>query len=302
MPVFSRGTGLGNRLFNWARAQVYAEKFGLELISPIWFSPRFRQVFEGGSIHDTNFDLFVNGKEDHRHYIGALLKIFGEVIPEPIMLSEQPNLLHKKFGLIQFYGVGGDYHSFTPLAGEQRFLRERLTSIVRQKWRNLILSYDGYASTAIGVHIRYGRGFREAEKKEDFFLKGTIKTPSTWFVDTLKTIRDKVGFDVPVLLVSDGEINELEPILNLSNVRLVRPACPISDLLLLSHTRLLVGSGGSSFSAWASYLGGIPTFVHPGQCLSWFGLPKSPSGHVCTFDPANPDGDLFGNVGAIFKE
>ncbi|GBE45037.1 hypothetical protein BMS3Bbin11_00116 [bacterium BMS3Bbin11] len=302
MPVFARGTGLGNRLFNWARAQVYAEKFGIEFISPIWFSLRFHQVLEAGSIHDTNFGLFASGKNEHGHYMGVLLKIFGEVIPEPIMLSEQPKLLHKKFGLIQFSGVGGDYHSFIPIAGEQKFLCAKLTSIVRPKWKNVISNYDEYASTAIGVHIRYGRGFREAEKKEDIFLKGTIKTPSTWFVDTLKTIRDKAGFDVPVLLVSDGALSELAPILKLRNIKLVRPACPISDLLLLSRTRLIVGSGGSSFSAWASYLGEIPTFVHPGQCLSWFGLPKSPSGHVCTFDPANPDGDIFGDVGAIFKE
>ena len=107
---------------------------------------------------------------------------------------------------------------------------------------------------------------------QDYFTKGAIRTPLTWFVRSLQHVRDVAGASVPAVVVSDGTEEQLRPILQLPNVRFARPGCAISDLLTLASAKVLIGSGGSSFSAWASFLSGAATVTHAGQSLQWFKL------------------------------
>jgi hypothetical protein len=107
-------------------------------------------------------------------------------------------------------------------------------------------------------------------------------------VAALKAVREVVGFNAPALVVSDGTPGDLRQLLAIDGVSLVRPGCAISDLLTLAKARVLIGSGGSSFSAWASFLGGMPTISHPGQSLNWFRLAVDKGAYVGEFDPAAP--------------
>jgi hypothetical protein len=79
----------------------------------------------------------------------------------------------------------------------------------------------------------------------------------------------------------------------LENVRLHRPGCAASDLLVLSQTKVLLGSGGSSFSAWASFFGEIPTVTIPGQSLTWFKLQHKNGSFVGEFDPGHPNSSFL---------
>lgn len=45
--VFERGFGLGNRLFPWARARIFASANGVPMLAPRWVSPRIRPLFRG---------------------------------------------------------------------------------------------------------------------------------------------------------------------------------------------------------------------------------------------------------------
>ncbi len=61
----------------------------------------------------------------------------------------------------------------------------------------------------------------------------------------------------------------------------------IGDMLLLSRAEVFLASG-SSFSAWASFLGQMPTLTHPGLGLTrLFGL-RTQGAFLGEFDPANP--------------
>jgi hypothetical protein len=48
---------------------------------------------------------------------------------------------------------------------------------------------------------------------------------------------------------------------------------------------VLIGSGGSSFSAWASFLSRAATISHTGQSLQWFKLDGSGDQSVTELDP-----------------
>ena len=97
--------------------------------------------------------------------------------------------------------------------------------------------------------------------------------------------------------MSDGQPHELRELLDEPGVELVTPASPISDMLLLSRAEVLIGSGGSSFSAWASFLGGMPTVSHPGQSLRWFLKTINPTQFVGELDPGAPTPEFLAAIG-----
>ena len=47
--VFQRGFGLGNRLFPWARARVFASANEIPMLAPRWVSPRIMPLFRKGA-------------------------------------------------------------------------------------------------------------------------------------------------------------------------------------------------------------------------------------------------------------
>jgi len=66
-------------------------------------------------------------------------------------------------------------------------------------------------------------------------------------------------------LFTDGSREEVAEILNVDNVHLHRRGTAIADLWTLAQARLLFASGFSTFSMWASFLGGMPTIYAPGK-------------------------------------
>ena len=44
---FPRGTGLGNRLFYWARARVFCRQHGLQMVAPRWWRPALGDLLRG---------------------------------------------------------------------------------------------------------------------------------------------------------------------------------------------------------------------------------------------------------------
>ena len=73
-------------------------------------------------------------------------------------------------------------------------------------------------------------------------------------------------------VVSDGRDHELAELLNEPNVSRVDRGCAAADLWALSQARVILGSGGSTFTGWGSFLGGAPLALVPGQSLEWLGF------------------------------
>lgn len=94
------------------------------------------------------------------------------------------------------------------------------------------------------------------------------------------------------MVVTDGSPNDLREVLEQGSITLLRPGCAPSDLYTLSRSRVLIGSGGSSFSAWASFFAQCPTVTIPGHSLAWFKLDHGASIYVGDFDPRSPP-ELF---------
>lgn len=149
------------------------------------------------------------------------------------------------------YFVG--LQEFRPLVKE--LFDEMLNPHIREKANNA-------ASASIGAHIRMG-DFRKLQSHEDFSRVGSVRTPLHYFVETVNKVREINGAAIPVSIFSDGKYKELKPILELKNTSLVEGNPDIVDMMLLSKSKLILTSAGSTFGYWAGFLSDAPIILHP---------------------------------------
>jgi hypothetical protein len=160
----------------------------------------------------------------------------------------------------------GERDHFKQLTGWDVVLLQELRAMTRQHW---LLRADEVDTVPIAIHVRRG-DFVEPAREEDFVLRGAIRTPLDWFIRCLTAVRSLCNCPVPALVVSDAPDEALRNLLQLDYVTRVDTGSAIGDLLVLSKAKLLIASGGSSFSAWAAFLGQMPAVAYPGQSLTWF--------------------------------
>jgi len=273
---FARGTGLGNRLFPWARAIVFARNNNTSIIWPYWFHFRKASFLKGGIDYRTSLGkilLYKNFKNN-----GSYLSYYKKAL----------TVLSNKKEINWFSGDGAffsDLHDFQPL------IKEELFKIAHPK---VLSDLKEVEVPKIILNIRRGKDFSDAKVPEDFINKGGLRTPLSWFFLSLSQIREHAGQDIPALIISDGNSSDLAEILSLPGVSLAKTKTAIADLLLLSKAKIILGSGGSSFTAWGSFLSKATTLTIPGQSLQWFNISNNQTNHlVTTYDPNAPNSDLL---------
>lgn len=180
----------------------------------------------------------------------------------------------------------GDSRHFLDLQGAHREILAALRDMTQP---DILHEVDHLALPPIALNIRRARDFKEARSPADFVSKGGLRTPLDWFAACLQSIRRRAGYPVGAFVISDGEDQDLGPVLGLPEVRRIRTSTAIADLLLLSRARVILGSGGSSFSAWGAFLSQAAIFTIPGQSMTWFSLEQASRGPVGVFDPDSPD-------------
>jgi len=256
------------------------------MLASAWVQPRLGPLLRGGinlpAYHRQIllWGLFRALPGDVRGLKKIYLEATTQPLPEPEDLVSLPKDLPRE-GRFVFYGDNGFFH---PLLGYETFLLKQLREITLPVWLHQV---DRVQSVPIGINVRLAKDFPAATPKDLLCPTGPVRTPIAWFVQALKAVRSEAGFPVKAYVVSDGSESDLQELLALGNIAFLRPGCAISDLLVLSKSRILLASGGSSFSAWASFLGRMPTISFPGQSLAWFRLGKSKP-YVGEFDPGKP--------------
>lgn len=301
--VFDRGAGLGTRLFPWARCVIFAHANNIPMLAPQWVQPRVGPLVRGGiDLRAYHRQILLMGLFQHppgtvRRFQKLYALLTSARMEEPQCISEAyPGRSAATSGIVTFRGVST---LFECLNGWDRFLLHSLQEITQARWLELT---DGVGSVPIGINVRLGNDFRVARSAQEYKVRGALKTPMGWFVDCLRFVRDTIGYPARALVVSDGTREELQPLLDLGNVEFVRPGCAISDLLILARSQVLLASGGSSFSAWASFLGQMPTISYPGQPMSWFRLLNRHGYHIGEFDVAVPNREFAEQVRAILGD
>jgi hypothetical protein len=237
--IFTRflGSGLGNILFPWARSVVAANKYGLQSIEPTWLNLRLGSIIRKETDLRFYTDLFFNANKNIRGLKKNFILLFFNKITE----QELGQRYIEKNSVVIFAGMQG---FFQPIIHDYRFIYAQLLKMTSLKHLKG-LSYD--FSNSISLHVRLGD-----------FKVGKQTTPIAWFIDVINLVRNNTGLNHKVYIFSDGSDLELAPLLSLNNSERLSFGSSIADLLALSRSNILVGSKGSTFSMWASYLGRMP--------------------------------------------
>jgi len=114
----------------------------------------------------------------------------------------------------------------------------------------------------IGVHVRMG-DFKKLRPGDDFSKLGVVRTPQEYYVNVINQARKLHGSELPVSVFTDGHKHELKLLLSLKNIKVVEGNPDIVDLLLLSKSKIIITSAGSTFSYWAGFLSDVPLIMHP---------------------------------------
>lgn len=230
------GAGLGNILFPWARAIIYAKQNNLERIQTTW--------------RNIKIGTFIRRERDKRMYLD-------------LFTGKDGVGGFKKFSLLNFSNkvkvFSGMESLFETFKDEHIFVRSELLKIINPSY---IKRASEFNRNSIAIHIRMGDfEFLEDEKK---LRTGhwNYRIPFKWYRSIIKKISNESN--LPIYIFSDAGDQELKEILDFENCIRADFGSSISDMLALSNAKVLVSSG-STFSMWASFLGQIPTIWFPGQ-------------------------------------
>lgn len=230
------GAGLGNILFPWATAIVYAKDHNLIRIQTTW--------------QNLKLGTFIRKERDKRMYLD--------------LFSGRDGVSGiKKFLLLNFSSkvkIFSDMDElFEPFKHEHNFVKSELLKIINPYHIN---KANGFDNNSVAIHIRMGDF--ETPKDETILRSGRwgYRLPIKWYKSIIEKIREVSN--IPIYIFSDANNEDLQEILELENCKRVHFGSAISDMLGLSNAKILISSA-STFSMWASFLGQHPTIWFPGQ-------------------------------------
>jgi hypothetical protein len=248
--------GLGNRLLSWGRAVVFSHMYELPLMVRGWskFSvgpwlrnEKSKRLY--GRYFRSNDNL---ANRFYEKIIGS-----GSILDEPSFDIDTAEL--QKYKVIRFNKTPHWVDYFEHIKEFRPLIKKELQNYITP---SLLKDFARHQPPVIGVHVRMG-DFRPLQPGEDFKKVGLVRTPIEYFKDCILEIRKLHGSDLPVTIFSNGRAHELRLLLDMPNTRLVEDNPDIIDLLMLSESRVIIASAGSTFSYWAGFLSDVPLIMHP---------------------------------------
>ncbi|HWK05462.1 MAG TPA: hypothetical protein VNS58_17605 [Puia sp.] len=292
--------GLGNQLFPLVKAATFAKLNDLSLIVTGYNQLKIGPYIRGEKVKRKYKGYF----SFERSLFGRLLDNYSlwqyrnyESVHEPAIEKLPAEMTKGKRFLFSEIPHWSDY--FTGLKEHRDLAISLLKGMISD---DIMRRTDRIPAPCVGVHIRMG-DFRKLREGEAFTSAGAVRTPEYYFVDIIGAIRKINGGELPVSVFTDGYGKEFEKIFTLKNVSIVEGNPDIVDLLLLSKSRIIVASAGSTFSYWAGFLSDSPLIMHPDHLHA----PVRPAEinrrlYEGAFTPGSPETLLEKNIKQIGNE
>jgi hypothetical protein len=252
--------GLGNQLFPLMHAVVFAQINNLPLIvigyhqlkiGPYLRREKSKRKYKGFFKFEKNiFFAFIDEIK-----VNNILKN-SQVVYEHSLIEIDPIEKEKKVFFFEKMPIGHNY--FIHLKPHRNLVIKLLNELISEEHLKKSIAIP---HSEIGVHIRMG-DFRKLDVGEEF-KGGPVRTPEIYFIDIINGIRNLIGNEIKVNVFTNGYKNEFETIFNLKNIEMVEGNNDLVDMLLLSKSKIIVISTGSTFSYWAAFLSNAPIIMHP---------------------------------------
>ncbi|QPF87117.1 hypothetical protein IC762_12805 [Bradyrhizobium genosp. L] len=244
------GNGLGNSFYSYFHAFVLANQCNGQLIFPAWMSLKSGPIRRG----DASKRLYIGLFEPQDDEMAGLMKyvLLRKALFRPNVITigdaERVTVDAARLNL-----VNCKEFIFRGLYEHKDLIRKRLVAMTR---KSLPDGFGWGSSPYAAIHVRLGDFATTTDIAAINGGASNKRVPMSWYVHIIKRIKQSSP-DRPILIVSDGQEAELAELIN-AGARLLRTGSDIGDLLSLASASLLVGSN-STFSRWASFLGGMPS-------------------------------------------
>src|SRR5262245_341818 len=124
-------SGLGNRLFPWARCRVFSHMHNVEMISPTWAQLKIGHFLRREVDMRLYHNLFLRKKDDVSGFRMTWLQAFTPDTEEPRTIGNWRRGDYSGDRIVRFDGLR-DY--FCQLNGWDMFLGQELRAITRRRW------------------------------------------------------------------------------------------------------------------------------------------------------------------------
>ncbi len=238
-----RKSGLGNLLFDWARAEVFAAKYHLPILNPRWV--RFDRI--GVWLRRERYKRYYGNSFRADGFVTGLKRWWIEkTYPD---ITENDVVAGATRGKVVFTSTVYDF--FDGLLEHHGLITKRLLEIVNPVFWKSSEDFEPF----IGLHVRRGDFcVSHLKTSDEWFVSATRKafeTPEAKGIKDIRVFSDAYPSDIASItesLSKDGY-----------NVIVMPKAPAIQDILALSRAKVLVCSPHSTFSMWGVFLGQMPS-------------------------------------------
>ena len=252
--------GLGNQLFPLMKAYAFAHLNNLPLIITDYHQIKLGPYIRGDKSkrkYNKNFIFQKNILQDQINKIKLFPFRKRQTQNEPEVVFINFNESENK--LFTFSEIPHWTNYFDQLKANRKLVLQLFWKLISP---GILKNLSECETPIIGVHIRKG-DFRKLEEGEVFSKVGAVRTPENYFIDIISDLRKIHKVDLPVSIFTDGHKEEFGKLLSLKNIKIVEGNKDLVDLLLLSKSKIIVCSAGSTFSYWAGFLSDSPIIMHP---------------------------------------
>ncbi len=245
--------GLGNKLLVWAKATVFGALNNLPVVTTGWADVKL-----GPLLRRERFTRFYFGYFRRQHTLQLLRLIYSygvcSQIREPgLRVMEAPSNRR----LYVFSELPRYPNYFDGIRDRRDLIKSALWGIASTSVLNRA---QESRPPVIGVHVRRS-DFREQAAGEFPGLHANVRTPSEYFIRSIRFVREICGGDLPVTVYTDAHPDEIRDLLALGSVVISPSTNALYDLITLSRSRCLILSHGSTFGYWAGFLSDAPVIV-----------------------------------------
>lgn len=248
--------GLGNKLFVWARAWVFAHQNDLPLLISMWGQVKLGPLLRGERHSRAYWGYF--GRPGIAELLAgraALALLPQEREPSIRKLSPIERSRRRLYVFDQLPDHRDYFWDLKPYRSE---LMTAMFAMLTPRHRRLLSTI---VPGAIHVHVRMG-DFRPLRPGEVYGAFGHVRVPLEYYAQLVRAVRAHIGFDAHVRVFSDGHDHELQELLNLPNVSRFDSGSDVVDLISLARCRVLITTPSSTYSYWAAFLSDRSVVVH----------------------------------------
>jgi hypothetical protein len=245
--------GLGNKLFCFAHAIIFAEKNKLN-----FYFTGLSKIHLGPYLRREKSKRYYKHLFKKNYKLNILQLIFKKQIVIDYDLCETQKYIFFKNTIYVFEQVP-PWQDFFKHIRENRALV--LTRFFEAIHPDILSKLSQKKPPVIGVHIRMG-DFRKLNPEEDFEKVGAVRTPLEYFIKLINKIREigKANFEVQIF--TDGKPEDIADIMNLPNIYLAEDDLDFLQMLHLSKSKIIILSAGSTFGQWAAYFSNAAIINH----------------------------------------